>query len=338
MTTVAVSAPSAPSRENWVLGGVASELSARLRAPAWFVRMVLLLAAFAAFWPVMAVYASVALVLPHSGRRPGWVNLIALGRIALVNIVGFGMGNLDLTGRGGLFSEGPWVWVPVGGVIVLAWTAMLQGGRRPAVADPAVDRRTVLSVLPAVAVLGATALTVLLFPSVRADRVLDAGLIAAGVAVVVLGPRLNLMSAAIALMLAGLMAIVLALSGTSLQGGFGSLDAAPARTGALAPAYRRAAGEVTLDAGRLTGTIRTTVSVGFGTVRVVLPAQASGTVAISVGHGAFNGLGPGVPRSGVGLHAVQRLTGRGARMRITISVGQGCVLLDERDYGGATSC
>jgi hypothetical protein len=284
----------------------------------------------------MAVYAAIALVLPHGGRRPGWANLIALGRIALITIVGFGMANLNFTGSG-LFGQGPAVWVPVGGAIVLAWTAMLQGGR-PAVADPAADRRTVLSVLPAVAVLGATALTALLLPSVRADRVLEGGLIAAGVAVALLGPRLNLAAAAIALTLTGLAAIVLALSGTPLEGGFGSLNAAPARTAALAPAYRRAAGEVTLDAGGLSGTIRTTLSLGFGTVRLVLPAQASGTIAISVGHGAFNGLGPQRGRSGVGLHTMQRLTGRGARVRITISVGQGCVLLDEHDYGGATSC
>jgi phage shock protein PspC (stress-responsive transcriptional regulator) len=336
MSAVAVSAAPAVGREDWVLGGVASELSARLRAPAWFMRMVLVLASVAAFWPVLAVYAAVALVLPRGGRRAGWANLIALGRIALLIIVGFGLTNVNLD-QGGLFGEGPAVWVPVGGAIVLAVVAMLQGGR-PAVADPGTDRRTVLSVLPAIAVLGATALTALLLPSVRADRVLDVGLIAAGVAVAVLGPRLNLAAATIALTLSGLLAIVLALSGTALQGGFGRLDAAPARTAALAPAYRRAAGEVTLDAGRLTGTIRTTLSVGFGTVRLVLPAQASGTVAVSVGHGAFNALGPDSTRSGVGLHTVQRLTGRGARVRITISVGQGCVLLDQRGEGGGVSC
>ncbi len=70
----------------------------------------------------------------------------------------------------------------------------------------------------------------------------------------------------------------------------------------------------------------------------MLHARASGTVTISVGHGAFNGLGPEDIRSGVGIRTVQRLTGRGTRVRITISVGQGCVLLDKRDAGGGVSC
>jgi hypothetical protein len=340
MSTVAVAAIPVAPRQAWVLGGVASELSARLYAPAWFMRTVLVLAAVAAFWPVMGVYAAVALVIPHSGRRPGWANLIALGRIALLTVAGFALPTLGL-GKEGLFGEGPAVWVPISGAIVLAWAAMLNGGRA-AVTDPAADRRTVLSVLPAGAVLALTALTAWLLPSIRADRVLDTGLIAGGLAVVLLGSRLNLAAAAIALTLTGLAAIMLAFSGTPLEGGFGRLDAAPARTAQLAPAYRRAAGMLTLDAGRLRGTIRTTISVGFGTVRLVLPAQASGTVTVSVGRGTVNGggIGPGASptRSGIGVHTVERLAGSGARVRITIRVGDGCVLLDERDLGGAVSC
>ncbi len=88
--------------------------------------------------------------------------------------------------------------------------------------------------------------------------------------------------------------------------GFGDLRAAPTTVAQLQPDYRRGAGDVTLDLRGLdlsgTGDVRTSVDVGAGDARVLLPANADVTFTGEAGLGdvTFDGrkdAGPGAKLS-----------------------------------------
>ena len=328
-------------RQPWVLAGVASEIAYRLRAPAGVIRTALVLAAFFEFWPVLAVYATVALLVPHGSRRmPGWSNIVGVLRIAVFVAFAFGLsGNLSL-GRDGVFGQGPGVWLPVGGVVVIGWVMLLTAQRDPSSATDAADRRQVLSALPAIALAGIVAACMAIAPEIRSDRILDLGIVAIGLGIVLSGPRINAAAAAMPTVLLGVFAAVLAFSGVSLEGGIGRTYAAPRTPASLSHAYRRAIGTVTLDLTRFRNTesrpAKVDLSVAIGDVRIMLPGGTTAAIGVWVGRGGVNNVFSLPATSGqffvhrivhadpshVSLGRTQPL-----RVNITAHVGHGCVII-----------
>jgi hypothetical protein len=324
----------------WVLGGAASEIADRLGARVGFVRLVLVLASWAQFWPVLGVYAAATLLVPHGRRtRPDWCNLMGLARIAMLLGVAFGIGVGDF-GQGGLFSQGPQAWIPAGAVIVAAWLVLLAGRRRDAV--PAADRRSVLSALPGLGLAAAVTAVAALAPGARAELVLDGGQIAAGVLVAIAGPRIDTGAAAVPLVALGLLAVLLGFSGAGLEGGIGDLAVTVHRPGAGVATYRRAIGTIELDLSHVPvgspAPVRARVALGIGRVTITVPQDAVGSVTVRVGSGQIDAE---QFRNGVGLARTIRLPvyggwhgARGPRIELAASVGRGTVTITTPNGGG----
>lgn len=333
-----LAAASARTERQWYLGGVAAAIAFWTRIPVGLVRFVIFLVAAKHVWAALGIYAAAALVVPHQGRwLPGPINALGAVRVAVLTgalalIPAF---SLDTNG---IFGEGPGLWIPVGGVVLAGVVALLTEPRvDPAAHDPAAGRRVVLSTLPAAAVALAVGLGVVLAPGLRSEVILGAGLVLAGGAVAALAERISVRAAVVPLMLLGVLAIALAFAGARLEGGIGDLRAAPRSADAVAPVYRRAIGEVTLDLRHLpvtpgvTRTVR--VSVGLGGIRILVPGDATGTFEARIGEGGLN-VPDLAPAGGMFVHRVVALTpvgppprDGGARFRITAQIGKGCVLV-----------
>ena len=106
--------------------------------------------------------------------------------------------------------------------------------------------------------------------------------------------------------------------------GFGDLRAAPTTVAQLQPDYRRGAGDVTLDLRGLdlsgTGGVRTSVEVGAGDARILLPAGADVTFTGEAGLGdvTFDGRKDGGP--GAKLSVVDDLGADGLRSGTLLTI------------------
>ena len=129
------------------------------------------------------------------------------------------------------------------------------------------------------------------------------------------------------------------------QGGVGDVYAAPRAPSALAPAYRRAIGDITLNLRKLPtrepGTLAAETSVGIGSIRLELPANVTATIDVWIGAGGLDVVADVAPAShpapfasGFALHRVIRVAPvpglpvswqDRTRFRITARVGRGCV-------------
>jgi hypothetical protein len=340
----ATSAPAAA--EQWVIGGAATELATRLRASSGFIRLLIFFAVFIQPTAVLALYAATTLLLPHNGRRlPGWSNLVGmvrLGSVFAVSLLASIIGDQDV------FSQGPAVWVPVGGVILVATVALLTSQRPQPGSSERGDRRFVLSALLVLGLAGGVALIADLAPAIRSERLLALGLVAIGCAVAVLGRRVDLAGVGVPAALLTYILILLTVSGAQLQGGIGDTYAAPTASSRLRPVYHRAIGNLTLDLTRLPGSNarlqRIAASVGIGELQIVLPYNASATIRVAIGSGNLN-YGPF--RGGFALRRTVHVRPQlqqyahpkrvvPLRLAITARVGEGCVIIS--DPGEQSSC
>lgn len=367
MATVAPPPPSptmmAPLEEatgdaTWVISGVAAEVANRLRASVAFVRVVLVIVSYVWFWPVIVTYALAALLVPRAQRRrPGWLNLVALARLALVLIalrLVFPGLSLDKTG---VFSEGPAVWIVFYGALLASFVALLTSGRSVAAYDEARCRRMVIAWVPSALLAVAVAGGMFIAPEVRWELVLGVGVFALGAALALGGWRGGRGHGLAPAAILALLAIVLAFSGARLDGGVGDTRARPETLASVRHAYRRAIGNVTLDLSRLRGSVgRVTsvdASVGIGDLVVYLPDNTEGTLDVRVGAGsvAVVSLGPYADRSGFDLHrvaAVRPWPGNAPipvpsrfHVRLTAEVGRGCVTILQvpgQGFSNGTGC
>ncbi len=343
--------PAAP----WVIGGVGAELAARFRASAPFVRVLLLLSMWAWSWRAIGAYAAAALLLPHSGvRRPGWRNVIGAGRLGLLFAIIYLFPAVE-AGSGGLFSEGPAVWVPFGGAVLAGFIALLASGRRHGRLTEAAARTLVVSWLPAIALALAVAAGMFLVPTVRWELVLDAGIAVLALTLVGVGLRGRVHTSPAAIALLALTALFLGFSGARVQGGVGAVWDAPRSLATVRPVYRRAIGSEVVDLSRLRGgpgrVVAFVASVGIGSVTIALPANSTGMIDVRIGAGrldAFNQLRSGAGVSGFVLHrnlavapvpygppgsARDRLD-----VRLVAEVGRGCVTITQGDESASVSC
>ena len=277
--------------EHRLLAGVAGGLADWLNAPVWFVRVVFVLLAASQSSIPLAIYAGAALLIPARGHnRPSWDNLIGAARVGLIFIVpaaAFG-DSIDLPA---LFDEAPSVWIPVValqliGLAVLVSADYVRGRAR----TDAEARAVVLAAAPVVCFAVALAGAVVLFPDPRWERLVPAGVLLAGAALLVAtlkgGARAFVAPAVVAVLLG---ASVTA-AGTRLEGGVGdaSFTATDATDGSLV--VRRAVGDVIVDLRRLDTRRPVTVvaSVGMGELRLGVPNDVRLTLNAHVGSGRIN--------------------------------------------------
>ena len=274
---------------------------------------------------------------PHRGGwLPGWSNVVGLLRVGSLGLIAFLSRNVAFD-RWGILGQGPEVWVPIGGLLLFGWVAVLTAGR---VEPSDEDRAVALAGLPALALAVVLLIVIWLAPGVRADVVLDFGLVLVGGALDRMRPPAARSAVAFVPVAAlGLLAIVCDL-GAQLAGGVGKTYLAP-RTPASHASDHRAIGTVTFDATRWHGvagrTERVSLSVGVGNVRIVVPQDVYATVDARVGHGQSNGGPDGlyiqsffVHRrfvAGIPLHQWQHL--RPGRLQINAQVGDGCVIVTQ---------
>ena len=317
----------------WTVGGVGAGLAALTRLPVGWIRAGLFVMILGTkFWLGLGIYAIAALVVPHRGGwLPGWSNVVGLLRVGSLGLIAFLSRNVAFD-RWGILGQGPEVWVPIGGLLLFGWVAVLTAGR---VEPSDEDRAVALAGLPALALAVVLLIVIWLAPGVRADVVLDFGLVLVGGALVLMRPPAARSAVAFVPVAAlGLLAIVCAFSGAQLAGGVGKTYLAP-RTPASHASDHRAIGTVTFDATRWHGvagrTERVSLSVGVGNVRIVVPQDVYATVDARVGHGQSNGGPDGlyiqsffVHRrfvAGIPLHRWQYL--RPGRLQINAQVGDG---------------
>jgi hypothetical protein len=327
MTAAALSqarvAPGRVRSDRWVVGGVAADLARLLGASAGFIRVLLFVAIVLEPDTMWVVYGLTAVLIPRAGlRRPGWSNLVALARFALLFAIPF------VIGAGGvstdeLFKSSPAVWVPVGGIAVAGLIALLASGPPAGEVDDVQSRTQVVAALPAVAVAAAVAAGVVLFPGVHWERVLAAGVVALGLLLAIRPRRAAIVPVAV---LAGA-ALLLASAQVELRGGVGDVRVTAPSSGGTVVA-RRAVGDVVVDVRHVAPgeTVTVHAQSGIGDVRVLVPRNADAVADASVGRG--NVL-PGDPHAGIRLkrHLTGQPSGRRApvQLRIVAETGIGSV-------------
>ena len=275
--------------EQRLVAGVAGGLADWLNAPVGFVRVVLVL--LGAFSPIpVAVYAAAALVVPARGHnRPSWDNLVCAGRVdssfsprRRVRTVG----RPERALRRATEPLDSCVALALIGVAVLLSADYVRGRAR----TDAEARAVVLAAAPLVCFAVVLAGAVVLFPGPRWERFVPAGVLLAGLALLVAtlnrSGRTFVAPAVVAVVLAG--SVIAA--GTRLEGGVGdaSFTTTDAADGSIVA--RRAVGDVTVDLRRLdTGRPVTVVaSVGMGALRLGVPNDARLTLDAHVGNGRIH--------------------------------------------------
>ena len=191
--------------------------------------------------------------------------MVGLLRVGSFALFAFLTRSLALDGSG-IFGQGPEVWVPLGGLLLIGWVGVLSAGRIEPSGD---DRAIALAGLPALGLAGVVMIVIWLAPAVRADVVLDLGLVVVGGMLVLMPPRVTGRAVAYVPVAAlAVVAVVCAFSGAELAGGIGETHVAP-RNPASVASYRRAFGTVTFDASRWRGvagrTERVNLRSGSGT-------------------------------------------------------------------------
>jgi hypothetical protein len=260
--------------------------------------------------------------------------VVGLLRVGSVGLITFLSRYLSFD-QSGIFGQGPEAWVPMGGLLLIGWVAVLHaGGHEPSEEDRAVA----LAVLPALTLAAVVMIVMWLAPGVRAAVVLDCGLAAVGGILVVTRPRVR--GRGIAYVPVGalaLLAIVCAFSGAGLAGGIGASHIAPREPSARA-SYGRAIGTVTFDASHWRGvagdTERVNLAVGIGTIRIIVPQDISTTVDARVGHGQLVGEIPATESFFVHRRFLAApppyaawLPRRSGRLQIDAAVGDGCLIV-----------
>ena len=189
-----------------------------------------------------------------------------------------------------LFDEAPSVWIPVValqliGLAVLVSADYVRGRAR----TDAEARAVVLAAAPVVVFSVVLAGAVVLFPDQRWERLVPAGVLLAGAALL----AATLKGGARAFVAPAVVAVVLGASvtaaGTRLEGGVGdaSFTTTDATDGSLV--VRRAVGDVTVDLRRLDTSRPVTVvaSVGMGELRLGVPDDVRLTLDARVGSGSI---------------------------------------------------
>ena len=154
--------PRAREEQPWIVGGVGAGLAALTRLPVGWIRAGLFLMVLGTrFWLGLGIYAAAALVVPHAGRwLPGWSNVAGLLRVVSLGLIAFLSGNISLD-RYGLLGHGPELWVPIGGVLLIGWVAVLSAGR---VEPSDEDRDVALAAVPALALAAVLLIVIWLAP------------------------------------------------------------------------------------------------------------------------------------------------------------------------------
>jgi phage shock protein PspC (stress-responsive transcriptional regulator) len=326
------------AEQPWIVGGVGAGLAALTRLPVGWTRAgVLLMIVGTKFWLGLGIYAAAALVVPHRGRwLPGWSNVVGVLRVASLGLIAFLSRNVGLD-HSGIFGYGPEVWVPIGGLVLFGWVAVLSAGR---VEPSDEDRAVALASLPALALAAVLLIAIWVVPGARAVFVLDVGLMVVGGVFVLMRPRMARSAVGLVPVAAlGLLAIVCAFSGVGLSGGVGHTHIA-ARTPASLVSAERAMGTVTFDASRWRGvagrTERVNLSVGIGNIWIIVPQDVNATVDARLGHGQMvAGFGPDTSSFFVhrrffagNAHYPRRFL-RPGRLQINAHVGDGCLIVVE---------
>jgi phage shock protein PspC (stress-responsive transcriptional regulator) len=321
--------------EPWILGGVGAGLGALTRLPVGWIRAGLFLMVLGTrFWLGLAVYAAVALVVPHRGRRiPDWSNVVGLLRVASLGLIVFLSLNFTLD-RSGIFGQGPGLWVPLGGLLLIGWVAVLSAGR---VEPSDEDRVVALAGLPALALIAVLLVVIWLAPGLRADVVLDFGLVVVGAVLVLTRPRMK--GSAVAYVPGAALALVAmtcAFSGVELTGGIGATKVA-ARIGVPAVSYSRALGTLRFDASGWHGvagrTERVNLSVGIGNITIVVPQDVRATIDARLGHGQLRAVAPDIAgffvhhRSFGAIPPYAGMTFRPGQLQINTQLGDGCLIV-----------
>jgi phage shock protein PspC (stress-responsive transcriptional regulator) len=321
----------ATATESWQVGGVAAELARRLRASVWFIRVLLVLALW--LQPAVAfVYAAAALLVPRGASRvPRWSGLVALGRFGLLFAVFVPLS------AGGLATDeladaGPEVWLPLAALTAAGLLVLVLSGRSFAVVDEARCRRLVLDALPAAGIAAVAGATLLLAPGVRAERVLAAGVVVLGVALVV---RFRAEAVVPALLLA-LAALLLASVDARLTGGVGDVRVLAPADAAGTLVVERAVGDVVVDLSQVrtpSGSLTVRASAGVGDVRVITPRKARAEAELRTGRGGVDVAGGDAHGFDVARRADGGPPGTVARpldltVRVEASSGVGTVRVD----------
>jgi phage shock protein PspC (stress-responsive transcriptional regulator) len=257
--------------EHRLVAGVAGGVADTLNAPVAFVRVFFFLVVSFTPWALWAYAAAAAAIPPRGHDRPGWDNLVGLGRFGLV----YGVPALALTGLGAInepFRGSPGLWIAFYGLVAAGGAALLGAdywrGRPRTEAE---SRTAVLATLPVALSTAALAAAIALIPSVRWERLVPVVVIAGAVALLVAARRGDSRPFVAPAVLALMVAALVAGSDMRLDGGVGNTRVEPTGDRVV---VRRAIGDVTLDldhAVRRGRRVEVDATVGLGTLDVDVP-------------------------------------------------------------------
>jgi phage shock protein PspC (stress-responsive transcriptional regulator) len=274
--------------EDRLVAGVGGGVADWLNAPVGFVRLLLL--AGGTWEPLVLAYAAAALVIPARGHnRPGWDNLVAVGRLALV-IVGirlvFGtsqdvtdLSDQSLTVWIGLFALGL-----VGALVLLSSDYVRERPR-----SDAETRDVVLEAAPLTIFIVVFIAAVTLLPGPRWDHYAPLGVLVAGVSLLFWTLRGRKRPLAAPVVVAVVLATTVVASGARLQGGVGDVELTAADIHDSSLVVRRANGDVTVDlrGSKPVAPVTVRASVGIGDLKVLVPARTPLDVSARLGRGTI---------------------------------------------------
>jgi phage shock protein PspC (stress-responsive transcriptional regulator) len=318
-----------------LVAGVAGGIADSLNASVVFVRIAVGLAVALTPWAIWA-YAAAALLLPARGeRRPGWDNLVALGRTGLVFLAPRLAlpGNIDPSGATGPVG----VWLTSIGLLLAGAVVFVASGYAPR--EPGGARRAVIASLPAVVAALLLSAGVLTLDQVRWEVYVPLAALAGGVALLVAARRGRWRAYTCPALLALAAAGVIVASGARLEGGVGDVRANPAPQGDEPAVIRRAAGDVTVDLARFArgaSPAALEVSVGVGDVDITVPRGTQLELTARVGRGElYTGFGAGSEHlHGFDLRVERHIESRATRpgpVKVAVDVGLGSLYINRGD-------
>ena len=277
-------------------GGIADWLNAPVASVRVFLVFALLFLP-----PVKWAYMAAAALIPPRGRsRPGWDNLVVLGRlVVLLGVPALVVGESIILNE--VVDDPGGYWIALLGLQVVGAALLFSFDylrKRPR--TEAEQRSVVLAALPVGVVVAALVAGVLLIADVRWERLLPLVVVVAGVALLAaaytgrarpfIGP---------AVVAVGI-TVTLTAADTRLEGGVGDVQIVKSRASREPIVVRRAVGDVDVDLRRLRSSrpIRLEASVGQGTLRIALPGQARVLVDARVGQGSIRAWPMNLPSGG----------------------------------------